>query len=141
MPARVSAACRASRDLRGITLFETIAALAIVSVTSASALAAIGSELRTADRARRAIEAEALATTRLDFMTLLTDQELQSLPDSVKSGTFDAPLDQYGWTTSSTASSSAAGVYDIAITITWPKNQYVIHSAVYRRPPLTTTSR
>ena len=124
---------------RGVTLFETVAALTIVSLTAVSALAAVGSELRTTERARRAIEAEALASQRLDFLSMMTDQELQSLPDSVRSGTFDKPLDEYHWETSSTPNSSTAGVYDITLRIEWANNRYVINTSQYRRPPLTST--
>ena len=128
-----------SRNSRGITLFETVAALTIVSITAVGALAAVGSELRATERSRRAIEAEALASTRMDFMNMLTDQELQSIPDSVKSGKFDKPLDEYSWETSASASSAQAGVYDVTIAIKWPSHSYTVHSAQYRRPPLTST--
>ncbi len=128
-----------ARNSRGITLFETVAALTIVSMTAISALAAVGSELRTTERARRAIEAEALASQRIDFLSMMTDQELQSLPDSVKQGTFDKPLDEYSWETASSVDASQAGVYDIVITITWPGNSYIVRTAQYRRPPLTST--
>ena len=128
-------------DRRGITLFETVVALTIVSITAISALAAVGSELRTAERARRAMETEVLAVARLDMLNLLTDQELQALPDSVKKGTFDAPLNEYGWDMSAAAVTGQAGVYDITLAITWPRNSYTVHSAQYRRPPLTTATR
>src|SRR5471030_3123136 len=70
---------------KGITLFESVAALTIVGLVAVSALEAVGAEMRTAERARRALEVEALATQRLDGMDLLTDQELQAIPDSVAS--------------------------------------------------------
>lgn len=128
-----------ARNSRGITLFETVAALTIVSMTAISALAAVGSELRTTERARRAIEAEALASQRIDFMSMMTDQELQSLPDSVKQGNFDKPLDEYRWQTATSVDPSLAGVYDIVITISWANNSYIVRTAQYRRPPLTST--
>jgi prepilin-type N-terminal cleavage/methylation domain-containing protein len=121
---------------RGFTLFEATAALAIVGITSVAALSAVGAELRTAGRARRAIEAEALATSRLDFMSLLTDQELQALPDTVAKGQFAAPLSDYSWKTTSSALSDQAGVYNVAITIDWPNGAYTIRTYLYRRPPL-----
>lgn len=126
---------------RGITLFETVVALAIVSITAISALEAVAAELRTAERARRALETEVLANSRMDFMNLLTDQELQALPDTVKKGTFDPPLNEYGWETSASTVAGQAGVYDIVIAITWPKNSYTVHTAQYRRPPTTTATR
>jgi|ERR1019366_2139134 type II secretory pathway pseudopilin PulG len=128
-------------NTRGITLFETVMALTLVSITAISALEAVGAELRTAERARRAIEAEALVNARLDFMNLLTDQELQALPDSVKKGQFDPPLNEYGWETGVGVVAGQAGVYDVAIAITWPNHRYLVHTAQYRRPPLTTPTR
>src|SRR2546430_6389748 len=100
---------------RGITLFESVAALTIVGLVAISALEAVGAEMRTAERARRALEAEALATQRLDAMDLLTDQELQAIPDSVGSGAFDAPLDEYKWTTTSAPVSEQPGMYAVAV--------------------------
>src|SRR5215218_5407957 len=106
-----------SRARKGITLFESVAALTIVGLVAISALEAVGAEMRTAERARRALEVEALATQRLDGMDLLTDQELTSIPDSVAAGSFDAPLDEYKWTTVSAPVSDQPGVYDVRVEI------------------------
>src|SRR5437016_6566655 len=123
-----------ARAKRGITLFESVAALTIVGLVAISALEAVGAEMRTAERARRALEVEALATQRMDMMDLLTDQELQALPDSVSSGTFDAPLAEYRWKTSSTPVSDQPGLYAVAVEITWAAGSYTEHSRMYRRP-------
>ena len=122
------------RAKRGITLFESVAALTIVGLVAISALEAVGAEMRTAERARRALEAEALATQRLDAMDLLTDQELQAVPDSVGSGAFDAPLDEYKWTTTSAPVSEQPGMYAVAVKITWSSGSYAQHTQMYRRP-------
>src|SRR5437763_10205127 len=103
------------RAKRGITLFESVAALTIVGLVAISALEAVGAEMRTAERARRALETEALATQRIDMMDLLTDQELQAVPDSVAGGKFDAPLDEYRWQTTSSPVSDQPGVYNVAV--------------------------
>lgn len=123
---------------RGFSLLEAVAAVAIVGMTSVSALAASGGELRTAERARRAIEAEALATARLDFMNLLYDADLQALPDSVAKGRFDKPLDDYSWTATSKAYSDQAGVYDVRVTINWDAGSYTERTYLYRRPAVAT---
>ena len=123
---------------RGISLFEAVAALAIVGMTAVSALAAVGSEMRVAVRARRALEVEALATQRLDFMTLLTDTDLQNLPDSVARGKFDAPLDQYRWTAKSVPITAQAGVYEVKVDVAWPEGSYALRTYLYRRPSVTT---
>jgi type II secretory pathway pseudopilin PulG len=124
---------------RGISLFEAVAALAIVGVTAVSALSAVGGEMRTAERSRRAIEVEALATSRLEYMALMSDQQLQNLPDSVAKGTFDPPLDGYKWVTTAAPLSTQAGIYDVRIQVDWKEGSYAIHSYVYRRPPIAAT--
>lgn len=113
-------------------------AIAIVGMTAVSALEAAGGDMRAAERARRAIEAEALATSRMDFMDLLSDRELQALPDSVEKGKFDPPLDQYSWKTTSTPLADQAGVYTIRVTVEWPDGSYVLRSYAYRTPPFST---
>jgi type II secretory pathway pseudopilin PulG len=126
---------------RGITLFEAVAAVTIVGVTAVSALSAVGGELRTAARAQRALEVAALATSRLDFLALMSDQQLQNLPDSVAKGTFDPPLDGYTWVTTAAPLATQAGVYDVRVRVNWKDGAYALRSYVYRRPPLATTGR
>jgi len=129
---------RGRRPRHGISLFEAVAALAIVGMTSVAALAAVGAEMKTAERARRALEVEALATSRLDFMALLTDVQLVSLPDTVAKGTFDPPLDQYKWMATSTPITDPAGLYDVKVTVQWPAGTYTLRTNFYRRPQVTT---
>ena len=123
---------------RGITLLEAVAAIAIVGMTSVAALDAAGGEMRVAERARRAIEVEELATSRLEFMDLLTDTELQSLPDSVAKGKFPTPFDQYTWTTTSAPISDPNGLYDIHITVSWANGSYLVRTYRYITPRLAT---
>ena len=83
----------ARRPRRGISLLEAVVAIAVVGMTAVSALESVGAGMRAAEKSRRAIEAEALAQSRLEFLDLMTDRELQTLPDSVESGAFPNPLD------------------------------------------------
>ena len=126
------------RARRGISLMEAVVAVAIVGVTSVAALEAVGSDMRTAERARRAIETESLASSRLQFLSLMTDRDLQALPDSVAGGKFDKPLDEYSWKTTSTPLDDQAGVYDVRVTIAWPTGSYLVRTYAYRRPVLAT---
>jgi type II secretory pathway pseudopilin PulG len=128
---------RIRADRRGISLIEAVVAVAIVGMTAISALESVGGGMRTAERSKRAIEAEALATSRLEFMALMTDQELRALPDSVEKGKFPAPLDEYTWTTTSSSYSDQAGVYDVRVTITWPTGKYTVRTYEYRTPPFS----
>lgn len=129
------------RARRGITLFESIAAIAIVAVTAISALSAAGAELRTAHRARRALEAEALLQERVSALELLTDRDLQSLPDTVAEGRFARPLDDYRWTTTSAPSRDYPGLYDVEIRIDWGDGATAVRTAQYRRPPFAVRGR
>ena len=129
------------RARRGISLFEAVAALAIVGVTAVSALSAVATELRTAEGARRMLEVESLATERLVFLWLLADRDFQALPDSVAQGQFEPPLDEYKWTTTVTPSSAYAGLYDVRVTISWSDGEFATSSAQYRRPPIATRGR
>jgi type II secretory pathway pseudopilin PulG len=117
---------------------EAVVAITIVGMTAIAALEAVGSDMRTAERARRAIETEALASSRLEFIDLMTDRDLQALPDSVTSGKFDKPLNEYSWKTSSTPLATQAGVYDVRVTIAWPTGSYLVKTYAYRRPVLAT---
>ena len=123
---------------RGITLFEAVVAITIVGMTSIAALETSAGEMRAAERARRALEVEALATSRLDFMELLIDRELQALPDSVETGTFEPPLNEYSWKTTSTPLADQAGVYDVHVTVDWKSGSYTLRSYLYRTPRLVT---
>ena len=127
-----------ARLRRGVTLLEAVAAIAIVGMTSVAALEAAGGEMRTAERARRAIEVAELATSRLEFMDLLTDTELQSLPDSVAKGKFPVPFDQYTWTTTSSPISDPNGLYDIHINVNWSSGSYLLRTYRFIAPRLAT---
>jgi type II secretory pathway pseudopilin PulG len=117
---------------------EAVVAVAIVGMTAISALESVGSGMRTAEKSKRAIEAEALASSRLEYMDLMTDRELQALPDSVETGTFPAPLDEYTWKTTSKPVEEQAGVYDVRVIVNWPTGTYTLKTYLYRQPPLVT---
>jgi type II secretory pathway pseudopilin PulG len=129
---------RSSRPRRGLSLLEAVVSIAIVGMTAVSALEAVGAGMRSAEKARRATEAEALATSRMDLLDLLTDRELQALPDSVKAGEFPGPLSEYSWETTSQALIDPPGIYDIHITISWKTGSYLIRTYQYRAPRVVT---
>jgi prepilin-type N-terminal cleavage/methylation domain-containing protein len=83
---RSSARRSGSRPRRGFTLVESLIALTIVGLAAVSAVAAFGTELRTAERARRGLEAAALAEERLTMLELLPTHTLGRLPDSLSRG-------------------------------------------------------
>lgn len=140
---RLSVRMFQSRHARkGITLFEAIAATAMVGTIAAAALSAVGSQYRTTARAQKALIVEALATSRLDFLDLLDqDRDLQSLPDSVAQGEFPEPMQEYSWKTDVSPVSDEPGLYSVLITVLWKDGQYQLKSRAFRRPALTSTNR
>ena len=127
---------RTPAERRGVTLFEAIAAMAIVGIVSVAALEAVGSQMRSAEQARRTVEASALAQQRLDWLDFLNEQQLRSLPDTVREGKFDAPLAEYAWTTTAAPVATQPGVFDVAVKVTWSDAAFELHSYVYRTPVL-----
>lgn len=132
---------KCARNRPGVTLFEAVAAMAMVGMTSIAALEAAGSQMRTAERARRAVEAASLAQQRLDWLEFLSETQLRALPDTVKEGQFPAPLEEYSWETDAKPFPTQAGVYEIAVRVYWEKRaqNFELKSYVYRRPVLMTS--
>ena len=122
------------RARRGVSLLEAVAALAIVGVTSASVLTVAGAGVRTAERARRAHEATALAQETLARISLLDEASLLPLPDSLRVGTFAPPFADYDWDAAVRADASRPGLYTVDVTVQWEGGGQTLTTAVYRRP-------
>lgn len=123
-------------------MFEAVAAMAMVGMVAIAALEAVGSQMRTAERARRAIETATLAQSRVDWLDFLNETSLRALPDTVKEGTFPPPLDGYSWQTESTAVGTQPGVYDVRVTVRWDADgEFTLRTYVYRRPVITNGGR
>lgn len=113
--------------------------MAIVGIVAIAALETVGTEMRTAEKARRAVESATLAQTRLDWLDFLNETALRALPDTVKSGKFAEPLHEYSWQTESIPVSTQPGVYAVAVRVLWAKDGvFELKSYVYRSPVITT---
>jgi len=115
--------------------------MAIVGMVAIAALETVGSEMRVAEKARRAVEASSLAQVRLDWFDFMNETALRALPDSVKEGKFPAPLDEYSWKADATPVSTQPGVYAVTVSVHWAKDGlFELHSYTYRSPVITTTT-
>ncbi len=121
-------------DSRGFSLLEAVVAVAIVALAGVSALAAFGTELRAADRAGRALEANALAEERLAHMQLASRSELERLGDSLRRGRFAAPLESYRWDATSRMTPGHEDLFDLTVAIQWEAGAYSELTGVYRPP-------
>jgi type II secretory pathway pseudopilin PulG len=116
-----------------MTLLEAVVALTIIALAGIAALATVAAELRGAERARRALEAAALAQERMARAGLLRAAELSSLPDSIRAGSFGGRLAEYRWTTTSRALPDEPDVYGVAVSVTWPEGgRYTLDGRWYR---------
>lgn len=124
-----------ARRRQGFTLIEAAIAVAIVGLASVAVLSAFGTELRTADRARRALESRALAEQRLTALELTPVVLLDRLPDSLARGRFDRPFDDYSWKAAAVPSRDVEFVYDLSVQVAWNSGDFALESRVYRPPP------
>ena len=121
-----------ARTEAGFSLLEAVVALTIVGTASVGALAAFGTQLRATDRARRALEARALADDRLARLRLASASELEPLADSLRSGRFTAPFEAYAWEADSRAIPGRKDVFELIVDIRWDDGGYSESTRLYR---------
>jgi type II secretory pathway pseudopilin PulG len=120
----------------GFSLLEAVVALAIVGLAGVSALAAFGAELRTTERAGRALEAAALAEERLAHLRLAPRRDLDPLADSLRRGRFAAPFGDYAWEATSRSPSGRTDVLDLTVDVRWQDGAYGERTRIYRPVPV-----
>ena len=124
------------RPRTGFTLLEAAIALVIVGMAAVAVLSSFGTTLRTSARARRTLEAEALATQRLAYASLLSHAELAHLPDSVARGRFDAPFEEYRWETTARERRDDDALFDVRVEVAWTDGRYALPTRLYRPAPM-----
>lgn len=116
----------------GFTLMEVVVAVIIVGMTAIATLSTFATELRTAGTSRSALEAGSLAQQRLTLLQLVPAEDLNALPDSIKSGVFDPPFENYAWKAAVTRDLKETDLFDAAVEVTWTNGSYDIATRVYR---------
>jgi type II secretion system protein I len=119
----------------GFTVLEAVFALAIVALAAVAVLTALGTELRTAERAQRGLEAVALAEHRLARIRLLPAHALRPLADSLARGRFEPPFDRYSWVATVRPVRNEDDVLDLAVEITWESGAYALRTRLFRPAP------
>ena len=104
-------------DRRGFTLIEAAVAIAIVGLAATAALDAMAASLRATEKARWALQADALARERLHAVAILEGADLESLPDSVAAGRFGSGFEDFEWRTEAKPVSGQLGLYDVRVVV------------------------
>jgi prepilin-type N-terminal cleavage/methylation domain-containing protein len=120
---------------QGFSLLEAVVALAIVGLAAVASLAALGQELRSAERVRRALESNALAEERLARLRLLQREELSPLADSLRDGRFGPPFADYTWHLASRNMPGRDELIDIELVIRWADGAYPLVTRLHRPRP------
>lgn len=97
-------------------------------------LGALGADLRATSRARDVLVAESLASERLARVRLLDASELDRLADSLRRGSFAAPLADRKWIADVARVHGDDGLYDVRVTVSWPAGSYLLASRIFAAP-------
>ena len=89
---------RARTNAGGFVLLEAVVALAIISLFAIGLLSMVGAQVRGTDRATVLLLERALAEDRLMAAGMLDNEDLNDLPDSLATGTFTEPFEDFTWT-------------------------------------------
>lgn len=81
----------------GFLLLEAVIALAIIGIVAIALLAATSSQVQASGKANALLVASALAQDRLAAIQMLDGDELRDPPDSLSTGVFPAPFDEFQW--------------------------------------------
>lgn len=119
----------------GFTLLEAVVAVLIMGLIGATALEGLSAELRTAERARAALNATALAQYRLASLHLLDHETLILVPDSLRQGVFEPPFEAYRWDADVEPSDEADGLFDLHVNVSWEAGSFQLQTRVYRPGP------
>ena len=86
-----------TRTRGGFVLMEAVVALAIIGLVSIALLATTAAQVRTADKASLLLTARTLADERMATLRMLSYDQLREVPDSLVTGTFPAPFENWSW--------------------------------------------
>ncbi len=81
----------------GFVLMEAVVALAIISLFAIGLLSMVGAQVRAADRSKVLLLERALAEDRLMAVQLLDNEDMNDVPDSLATGTFAEPFQDFTW--------------------------------------------
>lgn len=126
-------------DRGGFLLLEAVVALAIIGLAAIATLAATAAQVRTADKAAVLLVAEGLAEDRLTSFELLGYEDLGSPPDSLLSGVFPAPFDQFAWRAGVHPTAGEYDLFQVDVVVEGRGEALPLRTLIHRPQPLIAT--
>jgi len=120
---------------------EAVVALAIIGLFALALLSTTTAQLRTASKAGVLLEARTLAEDRVSAIQLLDYDELADLPDSLATGVFAPPFQDFTWTAAVEEMKDEYDLFGVAVVVTGRGETFPLRTLVHSpRPQLVTTT-
>jgi type II secretory pathway pseudopilin PulG len=122
---------------QGFLLLEALIGLAIIGLIVIALLGATTAQVRAAGKASTLLTAGALAQDRLASLHLLNHEGLSDPPDSLVSGVFPAPFQDYSWRTTVTESEGEYDLFAVRVEVTGRGEFFPLETLLHRVAPTT----
>jgi hypothetical protein len=120
---------------------EAVVALAIVGLFALALLSTTSAQLRTSSKGGVLLVARMLAEDRVSAIQLLDYDELTDLPDSLATGGFPAPFQDFTWTASVEEMENEYDLFGVAVVVAGQGESFPLRTLVHSpRPQMTTTA-
>ncbi len=126
---------------RGFVLIEAVVALAILSLVGLALLQATGTQLRAASKAKVLLTEQALAGDRIGALRLLSYDDLRKLPDSLATGAFPPPFDEFTWTAQVDSIKGEYDLFGAQVTIAGRGETFPLETLIHVPRPTTETTQ
>jgi hypothetical protein len=115
---------------------EAVVALAIIGLFSIALLAAVGTQVRTANQGNVLLIERSLAEDRLMSLRMLDYDGLKEIPDSLAAGSFPEPFEDFSWTASASVVADEQDLFNASIVVTGQGYTLPIQAMLHRPRPL-----
>jgi type II secretory pathway pseudopilin PulG len=122
----------------GFLLLEALIGLAIIGIVGVALLAATGAQVRSAGKASVLLVAGALAQDRLTAIQLLDFEGLGDPPDSLLSGAFPPPFEEFTWQAEVTEADGEYDLFAVRLEVHGLGEVYPLETLLHRSQSTTT---
>jgi type II secretory pathway pseudopilin PulG len=116
----------------GFLLLEALIALAIIGVVAIALLAATSSQIQASGKGNALLVASALAQDRLAAIQMLDGDELRDPPDSLATGTFPPPFDEFSWATTVESADNEYELFAVRIVVDGRGESFGMETLLHR---------